>query len=54
MSKESKNIGAVLAVLFLALLVVGIIFVVKAAYVDEPKFTEQFLEQTEGYKDRCL
>ena len=47
MSKESKNIGAVLAVLFLALLVVGIIFVVKAAYVDEPKFTEQFLEQTE-------
>ena len=45
--KDSKNIGAVLAVLFLALLVVGIIFVVKAAYVDEPKFTEQFISQTE-------
>lgn len=47
MSKDSKNIGAVLAVLFLALLVVGIIFVVKNAYVDEPKFTEQFLDQTD-------
>ena len=47
MSKDSRNIGAVLAVIFLALLVVGIIFVVKAAYVDEPKFTEQFTVQTE-------
>lgn len=40
MSKSSKNFGAVLAVLFLALLVVGLIFVVKVAYVDEPRMIE--------------
>ena len=41
MSKSSRNLGAVLAFLFLGLLVAGLIFVVKAAYVDEPKMTEQ-------------
>lgn len=43
MSKSSRNFGAVLAVLFLALLVVGLIFVVKVAYYDEPKLTEQLM-----------
>lgn len=46
MSKSSRNFGAVLAVLLLALLVVGLVFVVKFAYYDEPKLTEQYAEAT--------
>ena len=46
MSKASKNAGAILAVLLLALLIVGVVFVIKVAYVDEPKMTEQYVELT--------
>ena len=48
MSKSSKNLGSVLAVLFLALLVAGLIFVVKVAYVDEPRMIESIAEETGG------
>ena len=48
MSKSSKNLGAVLAVLFLALLVAGLIFAVKVAYVDEPRMIESITETTAG------
>ena len=48
MSKSSRNFGAVLAVLLLALLVVGLVFVVKVAYYDEPKLMEQYSEATES------
>ena len=48
MSKSNRSIGAVLAVLLLALLVVGLIFVVKVAYYDEPKLTEQYTEATDA------
>jgi 2',3'-cyclic-nucleotide 2'-phosphodiesterase (5'-nucleotidase family) len=49
MSKTSRNYGAFLAVLFLALLVTGLVFVIKVAYVDEPKLTESMtVEATDG------
>lgn len=48
MSKSSKNLGSVLAVLFLVLLVAGLIFVVKVAYVDEPRMIESIAEETGG------
>ena len=48
MSKSSKNLGALLAVLFLALLVAGLIFAVKVAYVDEPRMIESITETTAG------
>ena len=47
MSKTNRNLGAVLAVLLLALLVVGMVFVVKVAYVDEPRMTEGYTEVTD-------
>ena len=48
MSKSSRNFGAVLAVLLLALLVAGLVFAVKVAYYDEPKLMEQYTEATES------
>ena len=48
MSKSSRNLGAVLAVLFLALLVAGLVFVVKVAYYDEPKMMESYVEASEA------
>ncbi len=47
MSKTNRNLGAVLAVLLLALLVVGLVYAVKVAYVDEPKMTEGLTEVTD-------